>query len=113
MTRQLLDQVAHRLPAAVPATVGGLAELTPREHEVLQLIADGVSNAEIAAALVISEATVKSHVSSVLAKLGLRSRIQAVICAYEAGVVKAGQGRRRSRRRRGRRWSSRGRRRRR
>jgi DNA-binding NarL/FixJ family response regulator len=90
VTRQLLDQVAHRLPAAVPATAGGLAELTPREHEVLQLIAGGLSNAEIAEALVISEATVKSHVSSVLAKLGLRSRIQAVIYAYEAGVVKVG-----------------------
>ncbi len=90
VTRKLLDQVAHRLPAPMPTVGDGLAELTPREHEVLQLIAGGLSNAEIASALVISEPTVKTHVSAVLAKLGLRSRIQAVIYAYEAGLVKAG-----------------------
>ena len=91
VTRRLLDQVAHRLPATVRAAESAeLDELTPREHEVLQLMAGGLSNAEIAAALVISEPTVKSHVSAVLAKLGLRSRIQAVIYAYEAGVVKPG-----------------------
>jgi DNA-binding NarL/FixJ family response regulator len=87
VTRRLLDQVARRLPAPVSATVGGLDELTPREREVLQLMAGGLSNAEIAAALFVSEATVKTHVSAVLGKLGLRSRIQAVIYAYEAGVV--------------------------
>ncbi len=90
VTRRLLDQVAHRLPTTVPVAVDGLGELTPREHEVLQLMAGGLSNAEIAAALVVSEATVKTHVSSVLSKLGLRSRIQAVIYAYEAGVVTPG-----------------------
>jgi DNA-binding NarL/FixJ family response regulator len=90
VTRRLLDQVAHRLPAPVSATAEGLEELTPREREVLQLMAGGLSNAEIAAALVVSEATVKSHVSAVLAKLDLRSRIQAVIYAYEAGVVSPG-----------------------
>jgi DNA-binding NarL/FixJ family response regulator len=90
VTRRLLDQVAHRLPAPVSATVGGLDELTPREREVLQLMAGGLSNAELAAALFVSEATVKTHVSAVLGKLGLRSRIQAVIYAYEAGVVTPG-----------------------
>jgi DNA-binding NarL/FixJ family response regulator len=90
VTRRLLDQVAHRLPAPVSVADDGLEELTPREREVLQLMAGGLSNAEIAAALVVSEPTVKSHVSAVLAKLGLRSRIQAVIYAYEAGVVSPG-----------------------
>jgi DNA-binding NarL/FixJ family response regulator len=90
VTRRLLDQVARRLPA--PVTVGddGLAELTPREREVLQLMAGGLTNAEIATALFVAEPTVKTHVSSVLSKLGLRSRIQAVIYAYEAGVVTPG-----------------------
>jgi DNA-binding NarL/FixJ family response regulator len=90
VTRRLLDQVAHRLPAPVTPTDGGFEELTPREREVLQLMAGGLSNAEIAAALFVSEPTVKTHVSSVLSKLGLRSRIQAVIYAYEAGVVTPG-----------------------
>jgi DNA-binding NarL/FixJ family response regulator len=90
VTRRLLDQVAHRLPSPVTATADGLAELTPREREVLQLMAGGLTNAEIAGALFVSEPTVKTHVSSVLSKLGLRSRIQAVIYAYEAGVVTPG-----------------------
>jgi DNA-binding NarL/FixJ family response regulator len=90
VTRRLLDQVAHRLPSPVTTTADGLAELTPREREVLQLMAGGLTNAEIAGALFVSEPTVKTHVSSVLAKLGLRSRIQAVIYAYEAGVVSPG-----------------------
>ena len=85
VTRRLLDQVAHRLPAPVPqADFDGLTE---REHEVLRLLAAGLSNAEIAAALMVSEATVKTHVSNLLAKLGLRDRVQAVILAYESGLV--------------------------
>ena len=87
VTRRLLDQIAHRLPAPVPRTDGVLASLTEREHEVLRLLAGGLSNAEIATALTVSEATVKTHVSNLLGKLGLRDRVQAVILAYEAGVV--------------------------
>ena len=85
VTRRLLDQIAHRLPAAVPtADFDGLTE---REHEVLRLLAGGLSNAEIATALAVSEATVKTHVSNLLGKLGLRDRVQAVILAYETGLV--------------------------
>ncbi len=61
--------------------------LSPREHEVLRLIAQGLSNVEISRALVLSEATIKTHVSHVLAKLDARDRVQAVIMAYEAGIV--------------------------
>ena len=86
VTRQLLDQIAHRLPAPV-ASDGALSALSERELEVLRLLAGGRSNAEIAAALVVSEATVKSHVSNLLGKLGLRDRVQAVILAYETGLV--------------------------
>jgi DNA-binding NarL/FixJ family response regulator len=87
VTRRLLDRVASRLPPATDNAIPALSELTERELEVLKLVARGLSNAEIAEKLVVSETTVKTHVSRVLAKLEIRDRVQAVILAYETGLV--------------------------
>jgi DNA-binding NarL/FixJ family response regulator len=87
VTRQLLDQVGRRLPAPVAREPEALGELTDREREVLRMLAAGLSNAELAEAIYLSEATVKSHVSNLLGKLGLRDRVQAVIYAYETGLI--------------------------
>jgi DNA-binding NarL/FixJ family response regulator len=89
VTRQLLDRVGRRLPTAVSRTPRE-AELTEREREVLSMLATGMSNSEISEALVLSEATVKTHVSNLLGKLGLRDRVQAVIYAYETGLIAPG-----------------------
>jgi DNA-binding NarL/FixJ family response regulator len=85
ITRRLVERFAPRSAGA------DLSALTPRELEVLGLIARGLSNAELAAALTLSEATVKTHVARILGKLGLRDRVQAVVLAYETGLVSAGQ----------------------
>jgi DNA-binding NarL/FixJ family response regulator len=89
LLRRLLDDVVARA-AGGPAPVPGIDELTPREEEVLRLMARGLSNAELAGSLVLGEGTVKTHVARVLAKLGVRDRVQAVIAAYESGLVKPG-----------------------
>ena len=88
VTRRLIDEFVRVRPR--PAASSPLAELTPREVEVLTLVAEGLSNTEIAERLVVGDETVKTHVSRVLAKLGLRDRTQAVIAAYESGLVVPG-----------------------
>ncbi|HZX02099.1 response regulator transcription factor [Kribbella sp.] len=89
ITRTVIDRMA-RVPRPDPAAGRLLRTLTPRERDVFELIAHGRSNAEIAEALIVEESTVKTHVKRVLAKLELRDRIQAVILAYEAGIILPG-----------------------
>ncbi|MDL4774022.1 MULTISPECIES: response regulator [Thermomonosporaceae] len=90
-TKRLLDRFAMHLPDAEREASGALDSLTDREGEVLRLVARGMSNAEIAGRLFVSEATVKTHMGRILMKLGLRDRVQAVVFAYETGLVRSGQ----------------------
>lgn len=92
ITRRLIEQFVRRPPASVRPSPPELEGLTAREREVLQLLAQGRSNTEIAAALYVSEATVKTHVAHALTKLGLRDRVQAVVFAYESGLIEPGGG---------------------
>lgn len=90
ITRRLIERLTRR-PPRVDGTPTALEDLSERELTVTNLVARGLSNAEIAAELVVSEATVKSHVASILRKLGLRDRVQIVIRAYESGFVEPGE----------------------
>jgi DNA-binding NarL/FixJ family response regulator len=89
ITRRLIEDYCRRPPpsAGLPESAG---ELSPRELDVVRLLARGLSNAEIAGELIVSEATVKSHVARILSKLGLRDRVQAAVFAYESGIVRPG-----------------------
>jgi len=92
VTRRLISEFARLRPRPAGPSPAVLAALTPRETQVLRLVAEGLSNPEIAARLVVTEETVKTHVSRVLGKLGLRDRTQAVVVAYESGLVVPGAG---------------------
>jgi DNA-binding NarL/FixJ family response regulator len=87
ITRRLIEQFTRGARPASGGVPAALAELTPRELEVLRLIARGMSNNEIASELILGENTIKTHVARVLSKLGLRDRVQAVVVAYETGLV--------------------------
>jgi DNA-binding NarL/FixJ family response regulator len=90
VTRRLISEFARLRPRADAQSAGLLAGLTPRETQVLRLVAEGLTNQEIADRLVVTEETVKTHVSRILSKLGLRDRTQAVVTAYETGLVVPG-----------------------
>ncbi|HEY2579436.1 MAG TPA: response regulator transcription factor [Streptosporangiaceae bacterium] len=90
VTRRLISEFARQRPRPAAPATAALAALTPRETEVLRLVAEGLSNPEIANRLVVTEETVKTHVSRVLSKLGLRDRTQAVVTAYESGLIVPG-----------------------
>jgi len=92
VTRRLIGEFARLQPQQAGVAPAALSELTPRETEVLRLLAQGLSNPVLAARLVVTEETVKTHVSRVLHKLGLRDRTQAVVIAYESGLVTPGSG---------------------
>jgi DNA-binding NarL/FixJ family response regulator len=88
VTRRVIEAFATQAPPTTP--VRGLDDLTDRETEVLRLVARGLSNAEIAEQLFVGETTIKTHVSHILTKLGVRDRVQAVVAAYESGLVQPG-----------------------
>jgi DNA-binding NarL/FixJ family response regulator len=95
ITRTVIEEFARRAPGTAPPPrpePPALDELTPREREVLELLARGLANPQICERLVVSEATTKTHVARILQKLGLRDRIQAVIYAYETGLIEPGGG---------------------
>jgi DNA-binding NarL/FixJ family response regulator len=92
VTRRVISEFVRRPPAAARSGAPELEDLTARELEILRLIARGLSNAEIAAEAFVSETTVKTHVARILMKLRLRDRVQAVVFAYEHGIVQAGDG---------------------
>ena len=91
VTRRVVDRMAQRIPVAATRAEERLDELTPRERDVLDLVARGLSNREIADALVVEESTVKTHVKRILTKLDVRDRVHAVILAYETGLVRPGE----------------------
>jgi DNA-binding NarL/FixJ family response regulator len=91
VTRAVIEEFARRAPSTPRPTPVAVDELTPREREVLDLLVEGLSNPEICERLVVSEATAKTHVAHILQKLGVRDRVQAVIYAYESGLVTPGR----------------------
>jgi len=91
VTRRVVDRMAQRIPVGTTREEERLNELTPRERDVLHLLARGLSNREIADALVVEESTVKTHVKRILMKLEVRDRVHAVILAYETGLVRPGE----------------------